>query len=66
MSESNWSVPETEVVQRIHERLDADGSDVLATIVGVEGNAYRRPGAKMLLDESGTGVGSITAGCLED
>ena len=66
MSESNWSVPETEVVQRIHERLDADGSDVLATIVDVEGNAYRRPGAKMLLDESGTGVGSITAGCLED
>ncbi|MEF8778788.1 MAG: XdhC family protein [Natronomonas sp.] len=66
MSESNWSVPETEVVQRIHERLDADGADVLATIVDVEGNAYRRPGAKMLIDDSGEGVGSITAGCLED
>ncbi len=66
MSESNWSVPETEVVQRIHERLDAGGTDVLATIVDVEGNAYRRPGAKMLLDDSGLGVGSITAGCLED
>ncbi|WP_436347858.1 XdhC family protein [Natronorubrum sp. FCH18a] len=66
MTRSNWSVPETEVVQRIHERLDADGTDVLATIVDVEGNAYRRPGAKMLLDEAGDGVGSITAGCLED
>ncbi|MXV64165.1 XdhC/CoxI family protein [Natronorubrum sp. JWXQ-INN-674] len=66
MTQSNWSVPETEVVQRIHERLDADGTDVLATIVDVEGNAYRRPGAKMLLDEAGDGVGSITAGCLED
>lgn len=66
MSESNWSVPETEVVQRIHDRLDAGGTDVLATIVDVEGNAYRRPGAKMLLDDSGVGVGSITAGCLED
>ena len=66
MSESNWSVPETEVVQRIHDRLDAGGTDVLATIVDVEGNAYRRPGAKMLLDDSGLGVGSITAGCLED
>ncbi len=66
MSESNWSVPEIEVVQRIHERIDAGGTDVLATIVDVEGNAYRRPGAKMLLDDSGLGVGSITAGCLED
>ncbi|WP_121820121.1 XdhC family protein [Halostella salina] len=65
MSESNWSVPETEVVQRIADRLDAEGTDVLATIVDVEGNAYRRPGAKMLLDAGGTGVGSITAGCLE-
>ncbi|MFD1571617.1 XdhC family protein [Halorubrum laminariae] len=65
MSESNWSVPETEVVQRVRDRLDADGTDVLATIVGVEGSAYRRPGAKMLLDDEG-GVGSITAGCIED
>ncbi|MFC7205128.1 XdhC family protein [Haloferax namakaokahaiae] len=66
MTGSKWSVPETEVVQRVHERLDADHADVLATIVDVEGNAYRRPGAKMLLDEGGEGVGSITAGCLED
>ena len=66
MTQSNWSVPETEVVQRIRDRLETDGTDVLATIVDVEGNAYRRPGAKMLLDEGGTGVGSITAGCLED
>ncbi|SDY18312.1 XdhC family protein [Halobellus clavatus] len=66
MTQRNWSVPETEVVQRIHDRLDGDGTDALATIVDVEGNAYRRPGAKMLLDEDGAGVGSITAGCLED
>jgi xanthine dehydrogenase accessory factor len=66
MTQSDWSVPETAVVQRIRDRLDADETDVLATIVDVEGNAYRRPGAKMLLDEGGTGVGSITAGCLED
>ncbi len=66
MTDKKWSVPETEVVQRVHERLEAGGNDVLATVVDVEGNAYRRPGAKMLLDESGEGVGSITAGCLED
>ncbi|ELY43876.1 XdhC family protein [Natronorubrum sulfidifaciens] len=66
MTRNNWSVPETEVLQRVHERLEGDGADVLATIVDVEGNAYRRPGAKMLLDEAGEGVGAITAGCLED
>ncbi|WP_256288143.1 XdhC family protein [Halobellus inordinatus] len=66
MTQNDWSVPETEVVQQIRDRLDAERTDVLATIVDVEGNAYRRPGAKMLLDEGGTGVGSITAGCLED
>lgn len=66
MTGSNWSVPETEVVQRIRDRLDAGGTDVLATVVDIEGNAYRRPGAKMLLDAGGSGIGSITAGCLED
>lgn len=38
---------------------------VVATISAVEGSAYRRPGAKMLVDDE-QGVGSITAGCLED
>ena len=66
MTRRNWSVPETEVVQRVRDRLDADGTDVLATVIRVEGNAYRRPGAKMLLDAAGAGTGSITAGCLED
>jgi xanthine/CO dehydrogenase XdhC/CoxF family maturation factor len=38
---------------------------VLATVVGVEGSAYRRPGAKMLITESGRTVGTISGGCLE-
>ncbi|WP_049987094.1 XdhC family protein [Halobellus rufus] len=66
MTQQHWSVPETEIVQQIRDRLDGESTDVLATIVDVEGNAYRRPGAKMLLEAGGTGVGSITAGCLED
>ncbi|WP_336022309.1 XdhC family protein [Halobellus salinisoli] len=66
MTQQHWSVPETEIVQQIRERLDSETTDVLTTIVDVEGNAYRRPGAKMLLEAGGTGVGSITAGCLED
>jgi xanthine dehydrogenase accessory factor len=49
----------------IRDAIESDASTVLATIVGVEGSAYRGPGAKMLVDGD-TGVGSITAGCLED
>ena len=67
MTVNTWSVPETELLQEIERRLDDGGdTDVLATIVRVEGNAYRRPGAKSLLGTDGSGVGSITPGCLED
>ena len=38
----------------------------LATIVSVEGSSYRRPGARMLICESGKTTGTISAGCLED
>lgn len=37
----------------------------LATIVNVDGSAYRRPGARMLITEQGSTIGSISAGCLE-
>lgn len=37
----------------------------LAMLVCVEGSAYRRPGARMLVTESGARCGSISAGCLE-
>ena len=63
--EDEWSAPETAVMSSIRQAIDADKSTVLATIVSVEGSAYRGPGAKMLV-AGDTGVGSITAGCLED
>ena len=37
----------------------------LATVVSVEGSSYRRPGARMLVREDGTSMGTISAGCLE-
>ena len=37
----------------------------LATVVSVEGSSYRRPGARMLVREDGTSIGTISAGCLE-
>jgi xanthine dehydrogenase accessory factor len=38
---------------------------VLATVVSVAGSAYRRPGARMLITESGRTTGTISGGCLE-
>lgn len=38
---------------------------VLATVVGVEGHAYRKAGATMLFAAGGTKVGSLSPGCLE-
>jgi xanthine dehydrogenase accessory factor len=37
----------------------------LATVVSVEGSSYRRPGARILICESGMSTGTISAGCLE-
>ena len=37
----------------------------LATIVQVEGSAYRRPGARMLVEDNGKITGAISGGCLE-
>jgi len=66
MSDSTWSVPESTVYSRARDLLETDERAVLATVIDVEGNAYRRPGAKMLVTPDGDGVGSVTAGCLED
>jgi xanthine dehydrogenase accessory factor len=60
-----WSVT-THDLQAAMRRYRAEGTEtVLATIVDVEGSAYRRPGAKMLIDPAGDSFGAITAGCLE-
>jgi xanthine/CO dehydrogenase XdhC/CoxF family maturation factor len=37
----------------------------LATVVQVDGSAYRRPGARMLITEAGELTGAISGGCLE-
>ncbi len=37
----------------------------IATVVRIKGSAYRRPGAKLLVQESGATSGGISGGCLE-
>ena len=49
------------IEQAQHKQDDA----VMATVVQVEGSAYRRPGARMLIWSHGQPVGTISGGCLE-
>jgi xanthine dehydrogenase accessory factor len=42
-----------------------DEQAILATVVDVVGSGYRRPGARMLIDKNGYGIGTVSGGCLE-
>jgi len=47
-------------------RLAGEGRRAaLATVVRIAGSAYRRPGAKLLVEESGGTLGGVSGGCLE-
>ena len=55
-------------IQQINEKLRslAPGEKaILATVVDVVGSGYRRPGARMLIDKNGFGIGTVSGGCLE-
>ncbi len=51
---------------QILERV-AGGSQplALATVVKIEGSSYRRPGAKLLIEDGGPTLGGVSGGCLE-
>jgi xanthine dehydrogenase accessory factor len=40
-------------------------SAFLATVVGIQGSTYRRPGARLLMTDDGQTVGLVSGGCLE-
>jgi xanthine dehydrogenase accessory factor len=42
-----------------------DGPKIVATVVHIAGSAYRRPGAKLLIEETGETCGGVSGGCLE-
>lgn len=46
--------------------LEKTGEDaVLATVIKIEGSAYRQPSARMLIQADGKVVGMVSGGCLE-
>ncbi len=53
-----------EILKKITQ-FDEGEKAILATVVDVVGSGYRRPGARMLIDENGYSVGTVSGGCLE-
>jgi xanthine/CO dehydrogenase XdhC/CoxF family maturation factor len=53
------------ILQLLPELTRQGRTAALATVIHIEGSAYRRPGAKMLILDDGAMLGSISGGCLE-
>lgn len=63
-----WKQLPTQQTARTSHGLEVSSkpvSSALATLVKVEGSAYRRPGARMLVTSDERQVGTISGGCLE-
>jgi xanthine/CO dehydrogenase XdhC/CoxF family maturation factor len=54
-----------EILSRLIEIQATGRRAALATVVDIVGSAYRRPGAKLLIEEEGDTLGSVSGGCLE-
>lgn len=54
-----------QILLRARELRQRGERAVLATIVAVEGSAYRREGARMLIESGGALTGVLSGGCLE-
>jgi xanthine dehydrogenase accessory factor len=60
----HWSETR-QVLDRLDAVVRAGGRAALATVIGVRGSAYRRPGSKLLIADDGTTTGNVSGGCLE-
>ncbi len=54
-----------EVLGRLDALSQGGRRAALATVVRVRGSAYRREGAKLLVEEGGSSTGNVSGGCLE-
>jgi hypothetical protein len=57
--------PHAAIISACDQALAAGIPCVLATVVHVEGSAYRQAGARMIVDAHGHMTGAISGGCLE-
>jgi xanthine dehydrogenase accessory factor len=57
---------EKERVLELWDSARKSGEEIcLATLVGVHGSSYRKPGAKILVTKGGLRAGTVSGGCLE-
>lgn len=54
-----------QIIQAYENSKSEHQAVALATVVQVDGSAYRRPGARMLVTQEGNLTGAISGGCLE-
>jgi len=54
-----------DIIKAFDEAQKIGKQTALATVVHVEGSSYRRPGARMLIEDDGQLTGAISGGCLE-
>lgn len=54
-----------EIIAAFKRAQQKGNKTALATVVYVEGSSYRRPGARMLVEDDGRMTGAISGGCLE-
>ncbi len=54
-----------EIVTAFDQHTAEGRRTALASLVHVEGSSYRRPGARMLVNDEGQFIGAISGGCLE-
>jgi xanthine dehydrogenase accessory factor len=55
-----------DVLSAIESLREKGEQSALATVVAARGSTYRRPGARLLLSESGELIGNISGGCLDN
>ena len=60
----NWQET-TLILDRVRAAFTRGEPVALATVVRIEGSAYRRPGARLLVQTDGTSLGGVSGGCLE-
>jgi xanthine dehydrogenase accessory factor len=53
------------IARSLRDALGAGEAVALCTVVAIEGSAYRRPGAKLLVGPTIPGRGGLSGGCLE-
>jgi len=54
-----------EIIKAYNDCIGAGKKTALASVVHLDGSSYRRPGARMLINEEGMLTGAISGGCLE-